>query len=569
MSRPVDATAGPLFPAVVKLAAPVVLMSTAHTAFHLVNTIWVGRLGATATAALTTSFFVLWTLYALADIAAVGVTATVARHVGAREPARAGYAAAQGAVLAVVLGCALALIAALVLPPVFSRLGLAPDVRALALSYLAVAFAAAPLSFVYVTCEAVMRAAGDTRTPLLVIVVGLALNAALDPLLIFGIGPFPRLGVTGAAIATVIAQALAVAWFLVLAFRGHPAFPFDRRALTRPAPRFMAAMAAIGAPFASIGVFYSAVYLFFAAVAARFGTGSVAILGIGNRVESVAYLIAAGFGLAVETLVGQNLGARRPERAERAVWIATGLMVAFGAAFSLVMAAWPAALLSLFLRDGDVIAQGVPLRARPRVDADLHGARAGHERRLHRRRRHAAAHGHLAHGVAPARAAHVVVRGRAGRRAACRCVGDHAHQRRAREPARGVVRARQVEDEGARHCGARRGAGHGAGGRAAAAADERADGLAAPHHASRRPRVRASPRRPGTVTRSVRSPRARTEPRALDECAASAAPSAPPTCARRSVQSVHARRSGRRALASSATWTPSPANPRRPPAPSA
>src|SRR5690242_20248652 len=138
MSRPVDATAGPLFPAVVRLAAPVVLMSTAHTAFHLVNTIWVGRLGATATAALTTAFFVLWTLYALADIAAVGVTATVARHIGAREPARAAYAAAQGAVLALVLGCVLASVAALVLPPVFARLGLAPDVRALALSYLAV-----------------------------------------------------------------------------------------------------------------------------------------------------------------------------------------------------------------------------------------------------------------------------------------------------------------------------------------------------------------------------------------------------------------------------------------------
>lgn len=360
MTRPVDTTEGPLFPAVVRLAAPVVLMSTAHTAFHLVNTIWVGRLGAAATAALTTSFFAMWTLYALADVAAVGVTATVARHVGAKEPARAGYASAQGIVLSLVLGGALAGLAAVALPAVFARLGLAPDVRGLALSYLGVAFLAAPLSFAYVTCEAVMRSAGDTRTPLLVIVVGLAVNAALDPLLIFGIGPFPRLGVTGAAVATVIAQSLAVAWFLVLAFRGHPAFPLARPALLRPAPRYMAALAAIGAPFASIGVFYSAVYLFFAAVAARFGTGAVAILGVGNRVESVAYLVAAGFGLACETLVGQNLGARRPARAERAVWMATGLVTAMCAVFSLVMAAWPAALLALFLRDADVIAQGVP-----------------------------------------------------------------------------------------------------------------------------------------------------------------------------------------------------------------
>jgi len=359
MPRPVDVTRGPLFPAVIRLAAPVVLMQTADTAFHLVNMIWVGRLGAPATAALATAFFLMWTLYALTNIAGTGIIANVARHVGAGEPDRAGYAAAQGLLLAVGLGLALAALSAVVLKPLFAWLGLAPDVRALALSYLRIAFLAAPLSFVFVACEATMRAAGDTRTPLLVIGVSLALNAALDPLLIFGLGPFPRLGVPGAALATVVAQAAAVAWFLALAARRHPAFPLDRQALTRPAPRYLAALVGIGAPFASIGVLYSAVYLYFAWVTARFGTGPVAILGVGNRIESVVYLVAAELGLACETLVGQNLGARQPARAERAVWIATGLISAFGAAFTVAMAVWPGAFLGLFLSDAGVIAAGV------------------------------------------------------------------------------------------------------------------------------------------------------------------------------------------------------------------
>src|SRR6187455_1715999 len=110
MSSAVDATRGPLLRAVVRLATPVMVMQACHTAFHLVNVMWVGRLGAASTAAVTTAFFLLWTIWAIADITGVGTTATVARHIGAGERARAGYAASQGALLAISIGLAVTVV---------------------------------------------------------------------------------------------------------------------------------------------------------------------------------------------------------------------------------------------------------------------------------------------------------------------------------------------------------------------------------------------------------------------------------------------------------------------------
>lgn len=328
--------------------------------FHLIDLMWVGRLGAASTAAVTTSIFVLWAVFSVADIAAVGVVATVARHMGARERDRAAYGAAQGILLALLLALLLAAFGLPSIRPLLRLIGAASDVRHLAASYLTVVVSASGLTCLYFVCESTMRAAGDTRTPLRVVAGSLLLNAALDPLLIFGIGPFPSLGVTGAACATVVAQAAAIGCFAWLAWRRHPAFPLDFGALRRFDPRYALALARIGLPFCLIGALFSVVYLFMTGLAARFGTAAVAVLGIGNRVESIAYLVAVGFAQASEAMVGQNLGAGRPDRAERAAWLSTGLTGAFAFLLSIVMWVWPEGLLRFFTPDADVVRSGVP-----------------------------------------------------------------------------------------------------------------------------------------------------------------------------------------------------------------
>ena len=360
MGTAVDATRGPLLSALVRLATPIVVMQACHTAFHLVNVMWVGRLGAAATAAVTTAFFCLWTIWAIADITGVGTTATVSRHVGAGDRAQAGYAASQGALLAILIGLAVTVVGWLGIAPLYEILGTEPEVGRQAVVYLRILLGGAVISTLYVWSESTMRAAGDTRTPLIVIASSIALNAALDPLFIFGLGPFPELGVAGAAVATVIAQAFAVAWFATLALRRHPAFPLDLGGLRRFDAAYAFGLGRIGVPYALIGILFSAVYLYFAHVAARFGTAAVAAVGVSNRIESVTYLVAAGFGLACETIVGQNLGAGKPGRAERAAWMSSGLMGAFGTVVMIAMLAFPEALIALFTSDPEVVRVGVP-----------------------------------------------------------------------------------------------------------------------------------------------------------------------------------------------------------------
>lgn len=384
MSRPLDLTRGPLLGALVRLATPVVVMQVAHTLYHWIDVMWVGRLGATATAALTTAFFAMWAAWAVGELVAVAVAATVSRHVGADDRAAAGYGAAQGTLLALGLGLVVALVGGLLAGPLYRLLDTPPDVAAQATTYLRIVLGGAAISFLYYVGESVLRAAGDTRTPLLVTVSALAVNAALDPLLIFGWGPFPAMGVAGAAVASVIAQAGAVAWFARLAWRRHPAFPFDFAALLRPAPRYAGALVRIGLPFCLIGVLYSIVYLWLARVAAPFGTAALAVVGLANRIESLTYLVAVGFGLACEAIVGQNLGAGRADRAARAAWLSTGLMAGIGLVVSLLMALVPEALLGGFTRDPEVVARGVSYlrilalcQAFTAIEIVLNGAFAG------------------------------------------------------------------------------------------------------------------------------------------------------------------------------------------------
>ena len=184
------------------------------------------------------------------------------------------------------------------------------------------------------------------------------LNLVLDPLLIFGVGPFPRLEVFGAALATVLAQMVAVVAFAVHAFRKHPDFPLQVDALRRLQSRMAVDFVRLGAPALSIGVLFSSVYLFLSGVAARLGTVEMAILGLGNRLETLTYLGTSGFAEATGAVVGQNLGAAKVERAAKAAWYSVGWMVAYGSIVGGLMIFLPRQFLHVFTDDPQVLQVG-------------------------------------------------------------------------------------------------------------------------------------------------------------------------------------------------------------------
>lgn len=351
---------GPIGRALLVLAGPVIAGEALHTAFHIVDLFWVRKLGAWATASIITSMFTLWIAFSLANLVNTGLGAHVSRAIGAGDRDRAGHVVAQALWLCMFLSVPVMIFGGAGASFLFRILGTDARVTEAGTAYLRIIALGMPFSFLYLTSGAVMRACGNTWTPMLVTGVAVVANAILAPFLVYGIGPFPALGVAGSAIATVTCMGLAVAVYATLIIRRHPDFPLRVASLTRLDGSMLASLVAVGLPYCAIGILYSTVYLWYAHLASAFGENSLAILGVGNRLESITYLSADGFAVAASTFVGQNLGAGNPIRAERGAWRAVRIMSAVGGVLGLVFLVLPEALLGVFVSDPEAIRIGVP-----------------------------------------------------------------------------------------------------------------------------------------------------------------------------------------------------------------
>lgn len=348
----------PIPRALLRLAVPVFLSNLLRVSFQWVDALWVRGLGVDATAAITTSIFATWWVLALNDIVAIGVMAYISQLLGAGQRRRAGVAAGKAIRASFLLGLFGTAAGLLAGPRVFGLMTADPRMIATGGSYLSVVLAAAPLPMMALTCESIMRASGDTRTPLLLDLVAIGLNAILDPLLIYGVGPFPRLEVAGAAWATVVSQLVLVASYLALAARGHRAFPLARRADGPPIR--IAGMARVGVPAALIGSMFSVAYIAFTRAASEFGPAAMAVVGVVNRIEAVQFMTSVAIGMAGATLVGQSLGAGRPDRAEQVIRTGQRWGAAIAAMFTVLLASIPPVFLGLFSNDPEVIRLGTP-----------------------------------------------------------------------------------------------------------------------------------------------------------------------------------------------------------------
>ena len=349
---------GPIPRELMRLALPVLASQLLRVGYQWVDALWVRGLGVEATAAVTTSMFVMWTVYSLMDIFGGGVSAYVSQLMGAGERRRAGLAAWQGLRAVAVMGLGCGVLGAFGARHVYQFMHASPGVVEQGGRFLSIIAMGSVLPMTAFTAETVMRASGNTRVPLVIDLCAVALNALLDPLLIYGLGPFPKLGVAGAAYATVIAQAVSVACYAWVAWRRHPAFPLARRATG--APVGARALAKVGVPTALIGIMFSLVYVAFSRSAARYGASSLAIVGIANRVEAIVFVFGVSLGIAGAALVGQNLGAGLPERAERTIRTGLAWAVWIALALTATIVAWPGAYVGLFTRDAEALRIGVP-----------------------------------------------------------------------------------------------------------------------------------------------------------------------------------------------------------------
>lgn len=316
-----------LLPVLLRLSLPVIASITLQTLYQLVNAFWLGRVGATAVAVVSVTTPLTLLLVVLGSGLSTAGLILVAQFSGARNHPMVNRVAAQTIVMVVGVSLVLCVVGLLVTQPVLRALRVAPDVFAGATSYLTISYAGLTASYAFVMCQAILQGSGEVRFPLIVVAASVVLNAVLDPLLIFGWGPVPALGIAGAAWATVGSQAVAAIVGIVPLFTGR--FGIRLRAADfKIDPKLLRTSTAIAIPASIEQSTRTLGSILLTALAARFGTEALASFGLGMRIIMLFFIPALGLAAATATLVGQNLGAGLVDRARAAAKV-SGLF-AFG-----------------------------------------------------------------------------------------------------------------------------------------------------------------------------------------------------------------------------------------------
>ncbi|SFR70129.1 putative efflux protein, MATE family [Halogeometricum limi] len=328
------------------LAWPIIVTELLQVAYNLADTIWLGRLSTDAVAAISLAFPLIFLLISVGGGFTVAGTILVAQYTGAKKEGSAGVVAGQTfsfiTVIAVAVGVLGFFATDLMLGVLPSSPATAGQVIPLAGDYMRVFFLGLPFLFGFFVFSSLMRGYGNTRAPMVVMFVSVAINVLVDPIFIFGFENNPLFGmlglrgvetwlfaatgfegygVTGAAFATVLSRAVATVIGLYVIF-GTSAGPDVSLGDFVPQREYIEKIVRLGVPSALEQSASALGFITLTAMVVTFAPEVVAAYGLGNRLTSLVFLPALGLGRATDTIVGQNLGAQKPERAERAVWLA-------------------------------------------------------------------------------------------------------------------------------------------------------------------------------------------------------------------------------------------------------
>ena len=318
-----DFTAGSLNRSILLLAIPMVLEMVLESLFAVVDVFWVGRLGADAVATVGITETLLALVFAIGLGVAMSTTAMVARRIGEKDPEDAAISAVQAIALGLGLSLVLGLSAGIAAPRLLHLMGASPAIVAVGSGYTRVALGGCGAIIMLFLNNAIFRGAGDASVAMRLLWVSNIINLVLDPCLIFGLEPFPHLGVTGAATATLIGRSIGVLVQFWLLLRGTERIHILKRHLRL---NFAVLWRLLRVSLSGILQFAisNASWIGLVRIVSLFGGSAVAGYTVAIRIVIFFILPAWGLSNAAATLVGQNLGAGRPDRAEQAVW-RTGL----------------------------------------------------------------------------------------------------------------------------------------------------------------------------------------------------------------------------------------------------
>ncbi len=348
-----DYTTAPIGRCIVMLAVPMVMEMAMESIFVVADVFWVAHLGANAVATVGLTESMLTLVYSLAMGVSIGATALVARRIGEGDSEGAARAGVQSIALGVIVSLLIGVFGGWNASHLLRLMGASDEVVATGSTYARVMFGGNATIILLFLINAVFRGAGDAAIAMRVLWLGNAINIVLGPCLIFGPGPFPALGVTGAAVATNIGRGTAVLVQLLTLTRWSTRVRVARRHLGLEASAMGTVLRLSGSGTVQI-LIATASYVALVRILSHFGSAALAGYTIGIRLIVFALLPSFGISNAAATMVGQNLGARKPDRAEKAVWTAAFYNLIFLGVVGIVFLAGADLIVSFFTSDSTI-----------------------------------------------------------------------------------------------------------------------------------------------------------------------------------------------------------------------
>lgn len=354
-----DFTEGRLSRAILLLSIPAVLEMVMESVFVIVDIYFVSKLGADAVATVGLTESMVTIIYAIAIGLGTATTSLVSRRIGEKNPDAASVAAFQAILTGMILSVIIGLPGIFLSKNLLALMGASKPIVESMSGYTSIMIGGNVVIMMLFIINAIFRSAGDAAVAMKVLWIGNIINIVLDPCLIFGLGPFPQMGVTGAALATTIGRGTAVLVQFYLLFYGNKRIKLSSKHFV---VQFKIMMKLIKLSIGTIGqnLISTSSWIALVRIISIFGSEVVAGYTIAIRIIGFTLLPSWGISNAASTLVGQNLGAKKPERAERAVWVTGVANMILLSVIGLILVLFPETFIRVFIDNEIVIKHGVP-----------------------------------------------------------------------------------------------------------------------------------------------------------------------------------------------------------------
>lgn len=355
MEKKINLLEGPIFSTLMKLALPIMGTSLIQMAYNLTDMIWIGRIGANAVAAVGSAGMYMWLSNGISTLAKMGGQVRVGQSIGSQNKKDAAQYASATIQLGIIFGVIYGMITLLFHSQMIGFFHLtSPDVIKDAEIYLIITCGFVVINFVNQIFTSLMTAIGNSHHPFVATAIGLVINIVLDPLLIFGL----HMGVMGAAIATVIAQAIVLILMLYYAKKDKILFD-EMRVMQKNTSSIFMKIIKIGLPTGIQSMCFTFISMVIARFIAGYGDVAIAVQKVGSQIESISWMSAEGFGNALNAFVAQNYGAENIERVKKGTFSALKTCMIWGVFTTLVLLIFPQFIFQIFISEKDVIPLGI------------------------------------------------------------------------------------------------------------------------------------------------------------------------------------------------------------------